>query len=54
LYASALGVGPHGGCRRMAAAMINRCKKLHRAENLSSCSCSAFCPKSADAKKQPI
>jgi len=26
----------------MAATMINRCEKLHRAENLSSCSYSTF------------
>jgi len=26
-----------------AATMINRCKKSHQAENLSSCSYSAFC-----------
>jgi hypothetical protein len=26
-----------------AAAMIYRCKKFHQTENLSSCSCSAFC-----------
>jgi hypothetical protein len=26
-----------------AAAMIDQCEKLHQAENLSSCSYSAFC-----------
>ncbi len=36
-------MGPHGGRRMTAAAMINQCKKLHRAENLSFCSFSAFC-----------
>jgi hypothetical protein len=28
--------------------MINRCKKLHPTENLSSCSYSAFCAYTAD------
>ena len=32
----------------VATTMIDRCKKLHREENLSSCSYSAFCTYSAD------
>jgi hypothetical protein len=32
----------HGSHRMTASAMIDRCKKLHQAENLSSCSYSAF------------
>ncbi len=36
-------MGPHGGRRTTAASVIDRCKKSHRAENLSSCSYSAFC-----------
>jgi hypothetical protein len=43
LFAFALGVGPNGSRRTTAAAMIDRCKKLHQAENLSSCSYSPFC-----------
>ena len=32
-----------------AAVMIDRCEKSHRAENLSSCSYSAFCAYTATA-----
>ena len=40
-------MGPHGGRRMKAAAMIDLCKKLRQAENLSSCSFSAFCAATA-------
>jgi len=43
------GVGPHGGRRMTAAVMIDRCEKSHRADNLSSCSYSAFCAYAATA-----
>jgi len=43
LYAYAPGVGPRGGRRMTADTMIDRFEKLHRAENLCSCSYSAFC-----------
>ena len=46
-YASVPGVGHHGGSRMTAATMIDQCKKLHRAENLFSCSYSAFCASAA-------
>ena len=49
LYAQKPGVGPHGSRRTNAAVMINQCKKPHRAENLSSCSYSAFCDYAAAA-----
>ena len=38
-----LRLGQRGGRRMTAATMIYRCKKLHRAENISSCSYSTFC-----------
>jgi len=46
--ASVPGVGPRGGRRMTAATMIDRCKKSHQAENLSSCSYSAFCAYTAN------
>jgi hypothetical protein len=35
-------LGPHGGCRFTAAAMINQCENLHCAKIVSSCSYFSF------------